>query len=572
MDTDGYASKAGQCEFTTTKDQIACDVVELLCSLGFKPTIKTDFATLRGQAVSLKYRIQFWSYRNEPVFRLARKAKRLKERTKSATRTGIRKIVSIEAVPSVPVRCIQVDSVDSLYLAGDRMIPTHNSSICAGIGLYAQAADREPVAQVVCAAADKDQARLIFNMAANYVERSPKLRNMCITYKSSIFIPQTKSVFKAISKKPNTKHGGNLSCVIIDEVHAIEDRDLVDILISGIISREQPIIVYASTAGYDKSHFFYNIYEYAKQVQKNPEINPEWLSVIYEADPEKWKDPAEWRRANPNYGVSMTENSFEAEFRTALQLPTEENRFKRLRLNIWTEQDTRTIPMDAWDKCKRTTPLESLLGEECYGGLDLAANTDLNAFSLIFPPNLEKERPHWTALVRFWFPEANMALRKRRLRGTDLDPWVKEGFITLTPGAVMDYDWIYESIQVDRERYDIKEIGFDPWNARQFAIRLQGGGLRMTEVPQNYSHLSEPTKFLLGLILSEKFNHYGNKTLRWNAANLVTNQDAKGNISPDKERAKEKIDGIVASIIGLHCAIRQIKTRSIYKDRGVVAL
>lgn len=445
------------------------------------------------------------------------------------------------------------------------------TALAAAIALYLQFADREPAAQVVCAAADKDQARIVFNMASEAVKANPLLSGMATVYKTSIFCPSTNSVFKVLSKKPNTKHGANTHGAVIDEVHAIEDRELVDVITTGMIARKQPVTVFLSTAGFDKTHFFYGLYEYAKAVQRDPSIDEAWLSVIYEADPAKWKDPEEWKRCNPNFGVTMDMDSFELDFRMACEIPAYENTFKRLRLNIWTEQDSRLIPMDRWDACIFPEwGVEVLHKRICFGGLDLASTTDLAARALVFPP--VDTMDFYDVQMRFYFPEGNLALRRRRLGATDVEPWARAGLIRLTEGEVIDYDVIREDLNRDSEEYNIKEIAFDRWNATQLAGQLDADGFTVVPTGMGFATLSDPTKFLLGLILSRRLNHRGHPVLAWNASNVGSEQDAAGNIKPSKKKSKEKIDGVVALILALSRALVNTKTESVYKKRGIITI
>lgn len=445
------------------------------------------------------------------------------------------------------------------------------TALAAAIALYLQFADREAAAQVVCAAADKDQARIVFNMASEAVKANPLLRAMSTVYRTSIFCPGTNSVFKVLSKKPNTKHGANTHGAIIDEVHAIEDRELVDVITTGTIARRQPVTVFLSTAGHDKTHFFYALYEYAKSVERDPSIDESWLSVIYEADPEKWKDPEEWRRANPNFGVTMNMESFEEDFRQACEIPAYENTFKRLRLNIWTEQDSRLIPMDRWAQCFFPEwSGEGLEKQPCYAGLDLASTTDLAAYVLAFPPR--PDRDFFDIKAHFWFPEGNLGIRRRRLGATDVEPWARAGFIELTEGEVIDYDRIRARLNADSEIYNIKEVAIDRWNATQLATQLDGDGFTVVPTGMGFATLSDPTKFLLGLILQRRLNHRNHPVLSWCAANVGAEQDAAGNIKPSKKRSKEKIDGVMATVLALSRALVNTKADSVYKKRGVITI
>lgn len=451
-------------------------------------------------------------------------------------------------------------------------VPRKNgkTALAGAIASYALYADRETAAQVVCAASDKEQAKIVFNMVKDAVEANPLLNGMSQVFKTSIYTPRTNSVFKVLSKKPNTKHGGNTSAAIIDEVHAIEDQELVDVITTGTIARSQPITVYASTAGFDKTHFFYDLYLHAKRVQADPSIDETWLPLIFEADPEKWKDPEEWKRANPNFGVTMDMESFEADYRLAMELPRYENTFKRLRLNIWTEQDTRFLPMEKWYPCYYPeATIEELRGRDCYVGLDLASTTDFASAAFVFPPFGSRE--FYDVMMYYWFPQANVALRKKRAR-MDIQPWVTEGLINLTSGEVIDYEHIRETIKQMNRLYRVREIAIDRWNAAQLSTQLDNDGFTVVPFGQGFASMSDPTKQLLGLVLARKLNHRNHKVLTWNASNVQVEEDAAGNVKPSKKRSKEKIDGIVAVIMGLSRAMVNQPKVSVYNQRGLVTL
>ena len=454
-------------------------------------------------------------------------------------------------------------------------VPRKNgkTALAAAISLYLLFADKEAAAQVICAAADKDQAGIVFRMASEMVKANALLTSLTPgrPYKSSIFSPPTNSVFKVLSKKPNTKHGANVHGAIIDEVHAIEDRELVDVITTSTIARSQPVVIYLSTAGFDKAHFFFALYNYAKMVKADPSKDERWLVDIYEADPDKWQDPQEWIRCNPNFNVTMDMESFMVDYRMAKEMTAYENTFKRLRLNVWTEQDSRAIAMEIWNECSKPTdlyPIESLRRQECYLGLDLASTTDLASCAIVFPP--APGRDFYDIIMHYWFPEENIAVRARKIGNADISQWTGSGgYITTTPGAVIDYERIRATIGEIDKLYNVREIAFDPWNATHLATLLANDGFEMVKTRQGYATMSDPTKFFLGLILQRRINHRNNPVLSWNAGNFVTEEDPAGNLKPSKKKAKEKIDGICAVIMGLSRAMVNQPATSIYASRGV---
>lgn len=571
MDTDGYVSRAGQCEFTTTNERLAHDVLELLCSLGYKPTLKVDRAKLNKRDCGSRYRIQFFSYADRPAFRLSRKRARLKPPPERPTRASNRKIIAVEPVPSVPVRCIQVDSPSGMYLAGKSMIPTHNSTIAAGVALYLLFADGEMGAEVFSAAADRDQAAIVFNTAKQMVEMSPELAKRAEVYKNAILVPATGSVYRVLSADAPTKHGLNAHGIIFDELHAQPNRELWDVLTTSIGARRQPLVFAITTAGYDRNSICWEQHEYARQVQEGIIDDPSFLPCIYAADEkDDWRDEVVWHKANPSLGVALSLEYLREEARRAEHVPAYQNTFRRLHLNQWTSQEERWLDMAEWDGCAAPVDAAQLKGRECYGGLDLASTSDIAAFVLVFPPR--DGEGLYQVLPFFWIPRDNMYERSLRDR-VPYDAWVREGLIEATPGKVIDFDHIRHRIEQLAQVYHIREIAFDRWGAIQISQALEEAGLTMVQFGQGFASMSPPTKELLRLVLDRRIAHGGHPVLRWMADNLVVKQDPAGNVKPDKAKSREKIDGMVALIMALDRALRREGEKtSIYEERGLLWL
>lgn len=571
MDTDGYISAAGQCEFTTIKGCIAKSVVHLVASLGMKPTCNVGRATLNGRDCGVKYRVQFRP--TVPVFKLARKLARQKPVGETA-RSRTRQIVSVEPVESVPVRCIQVDSPSGLFLAGETLIPTHNSEIAAAIALYMLFGDGEPGAEVYSAAADRDQAAIVFNTAAAMVRQSKGLLKRCkiIDSQKRIVIPGTNSFWRVLSAEAYTKHGLNPHCVIFDELHAQPNRDLWDVLTTGFGAREQPLLVAITTAGYDRNSICYEQYDYARRVSAGEIEDPTYFSAVYEvpAEEEDWRDERVWKAANPALGDFRSLDELRQMAARAENVPALQNTFRRLYLNQWTEQSERWIDMEAWDASAGTVNVEELAGRECYGGLDLASTTDIAALALVFPGTEEGDPAR--VLMHYWIPADQMQERVNRDR-VPYDVWVRDGRMTATEGNVIDYAAIRQHILEASEKYNIREIAFDRWGAIQLVQELEGEGLTMVPMGQGFASMSAPTKEFLTRILGKTLWHGGDPVLRWMAGNVQVKQDAAANLKPDKSASTEKIDGIVAAIMGLDRVIRHEQAApSVYEERGLIVL
>lgn len=558
MDSDGYVSAAGQCEFTATFEQLALDAQELVCSLGMKASLTVGRATMGGKDCGAKYRVQFWAYDHEPAFRLARKLARQKARPAQATRNSSRQIVAVRPVASVPVRCIEVDSPSHLYLAGATMIPTHNSTLSAGLALYFLFADGEPGAEVYCAAADRDQAHIVFDEARAMVEASKALSQYSQVFKRSIVIPRTRSTYRVLSADAYTKHGLNAHGIVFDELHAQPNRELWDVLNTSTGARRQPMMVMITTAGvYDPESICWEQHEYARQVLDGTIDDPSFFAYIAAADDDDdWADPVVWAKANPGLGVTIKLDYLETESRRAQASPAYQNTFRRLHLNQWTAQEERWLDLAAWNACARPRP--DLAGRTCFGGLDLASTTDIAAFVLCFAPE-DAGEPYWL-LPHFWIPSDSLVERVRRDR-VPYDAWLRDGLVTATPGNVIDYYYIEQTIRQLALEYDIQEIAFDRWGATALYQRMEEARQTMVQFGQGFASMSPPMKEFLKLVLSQGVAHDGNPVLRWMADNVVARMDPAGNIKPDKARSRNKIDGIVASIMALDRALRHTPSR-----------
>jgi phage terminase large subunit-like protein len=445
-------------------------------------------------------------------------------------------------------------------------VPKKNgkSTLAAGIALYLLVADGEPGAEVYFAASDRDQAAICYNEAANMVEVSPLAgRLKLVRSVKRIVYPAQKSWCKALSADVPTKEGLNIHGLIFDELHAQKTRDLWDTLHYGGASRRQPLFLSITTAGYDRESICYDQHRYAKSLLAGTSLDWEFFPYIAgAADEANWKDPEVWRAANPSYGITVKEDAFKADAAEAEASPSQENSFRRYRLNQWTEQDVRWLQMDRWDACAE--PLRSLEGRPCYAGLDLASTTDLAALVLLFPD----DDGSYDTQAYFWAPER--AFREReRANKVRLDTWAREGLIEKTPGDVLDYDRIRRKIVELAETVEIKEIAIDRWNSTQLATQLQGDGLEVVAFGQGFASMSAPTKELEVLILGNRLRHGGNKVLRWNAGNVTVETDAAGNLKPSKKKSTEKIDGIVSLIMALGRAMVRPELESVYDSQGI---
>jgi phage terminase large subunit-like protein len=434
-------------------------------------------------------------------------------------------------------------------------IPRKNgkSTLSAGIALQIFFGDKEPGGHVFSAAADRDQASIVFETAKRMIQNSKALSSRCEIYRRSIVSKVTGGYYKVLSADAGTKHGLNAHGIIFDELHAQPNRELWDVLTTSTGARRQPLTIAITTAGYDEESICYQVRDYACKVRDGLIIDPTFLPVIYGADrDDDFTQEEIWKKANPNYGISITREYLEQEALKAKESASYQNTFKRLHLNIWTQQSVLWLDMADWDACASPVDLEALKGRPCYAGLDLSATADITALSLIFPPQSENE-PYQFAWW-YWIPEEGAA-KKERLDRVPYSQWP----VNLTTGNVVDYEAIKGAIRKIGYDYSLMEIAYDPWNATQVAVDLQSEGYRMIQFRQGFVSYNEPTKEFEKLLKGRRMIHGGNPVTRWMASNVSVKTDPAANIKPVKpEHASNKrIDGITAAIMALGLACRQ---------------
>lgn len=442
------------------------------------------------------------------------------------------------------------------------------TTIAAGIGLYLMFADGEPGAEVYTAATKRDQARIAHSEATRMVKASPSLRKRIQVYKDNLSISGTASKYEPLGADADTMDGLHVHGAIIDELHAHKTRDVVDKLDTATGSRRQPLLFMITTAGFDRQSVCYEMHEYTQKVLEGIIQDDTFFGIIFSLDEgDDWQDESVWIKANPNLGVSKKFEDLQRKANKAKEMPSALFAFLRLELNVWTQSETKWIDADRWRECGKAVDAAGLRGRKCYGGLDLSSNIDISAEVLVFPP--ETGEDDYKVLCRFWVPEASMHKRSHDDR-VPYEAWVREGFITATPGDVIDYDFIFAQIDEDAQVYDLSEIAFDRWGATKIVQEIEEHGLTCVQFGQGFASMSPPMKELERLILDKKLAHGNNPVLNWMADNLVVRQDPAGNIKPDKERSRERIDGMVALAMALDRALRnEGDGSSVYDERDI---
>ena len=447
------------------------------------------------------------------------------------------------------------------------------SELAAAVALLLCCGDGEERAEVYGCAADRQQAGIVFDVAADMVRMCPALNKrvkILASQKRMVFQP-TNSFYQVLSAEAYSKHGFNIHGVVFDELHTQPNRKLFDVMTKGSgDARMQPLYFLITTAGTDTQSICYETHQKALDILEGRKIDHTFYPVIYGArEDEDWTSPAVWKKANPSLGITVGIDKVQAACDSAKQNPGEENSFRQLRLNQWVKQSIRWMPMHKWDACAFPVSEDELEGRVCYGGLDLSSTTDITAFVLVFPPLDESDK--YAVLPYFWIPEDNVDLRVRRDH-VPYDVWQRQGKLETTEGNVVYYGYIEKFIERLGERFNIREIAFDRWGAVQMVQNLEGMGFTVVPFGQGFASMSPPTKELMKLVLEQKIAHGGHPVLRWNMDNIFIRTDPAGNIKADKAKSTEKIDGAIALIMALDRAIRcgNDAGESVYDSRGLI--
>lgn len=435
------------------------------------------------------------------------------------------------------------------------------STKLAGLGLYLFSSDREPGAQVYTAATKLEQAKITHAAAEMMVAKSPSLRQLIRNHKNKLFIPGTANKFLPLGADANTQDGLNPHGAIIDELHAHPTRALWDVIDSGRGARKRSLMHAITTAGFNQEgSICLEQRNYLIQILEGQIEDDSYGGVIYTLDDgDDWFDEENWPKANPNLGVSISLDEMRTQAAKARAVPAALNNFLTKRLNVWTQVSESWLSLDDWDKGGESIDEAALLGRKCYGGLDLASKTDIAAWILLFPPSRPDEK--WVCLCRFFIPEDNMLVRDRKDR-VSYTAWARAGFITPTGGTRIDQEAIRQQILEDAGKFDLQEIGFDEWNAGKIATELMEDGIEMIALSQNFQNLSDPSKELEAMILSQSLQHGGQPVLRWMAGNVVVLRDTNDNYRPNKKKSRDRIDGIVALIMALNRAMYSAPEKS----------
>lgn len=449
-------------------------------------------------------------------------------------------------------------------------VPRKNgkTELMAAINNYILFADGEPGAEIYTVASSYDQAAIVWKVSKLMIKNSALLMDNCFCYTKTITHDSTDSFYMPVTAEEKTSHGYNAHSVTVDELHACDEKT-VDVMETSQGARLQPLFWYTTTADFDKPESICNkTLARSKKVRDGHMNDAAMLPVIFEAEREDdWHDPAIWKKANPNYGISLQLAYFLRKYNKACNEPSWQNTFKRLHLNMKTEQSRRWIDLGLWDKCADPfdRDLENFRGARCYGGLDLASTTDTACFLLMFPDLGFKIVPF------FFIPEAT-ADEKSKIDKVPYRQWEKDGLIKLTPGIRIDFAFIKAKIIEVCGIVDMVALGFDPYAAVQLSLELtENHDVPMMKVRQGYITMNEPCKRIETDMATGILSHGGNPIMREHAANVSVREDPAGNIKIDKEKSFQKVDGMSALADAYACYLASDDDESVYNERGLLS-
>jgi len=457
-------------------------------------------------------------------------------------------------------------------------VPRKNgkTTLAAGIGLIGLTQDREAGAEVYSAATNRDQASIVFKAAQAMARQSAVLRRKLTVHKYAIECLPLNGVFQALAAESDSLQGKNTHVGIVDELHAHRDGEVYEVLTTSTQARSQPLVAALTTAGNTTQSFCFTEREYVRRILEGQIEADHVLGYIATIDEDDdWRDRRSWIKANPGLGIGGIDiTAIEAEADKALATPSVLNTFLRYYLNVWVQQSDRWLDMTAWQECGEAQRFsdDDLLGMPCYGGIDLALSADLTAWALLFPlPD-----GGFAVRVRFWVPSEGIVEREHRDR-VPYSQWIRDGLIETTAGNVLDYEAVRGAVIEDSEKFDVRQIGYDPWNATTTAAKMESyDGLPMMPVRQGYVTLNAPSKELERLVMQRKLYHSGNPVLMWHADSVSVLEDNNSMIRPVKPKrdSGKKIDGIAATVIALSLAMGgEIEEQeSVYNQRGMVTL
>lgn len=454
-------------------------------------------------------------------------------------------IVSIKKVDTVKTKCIQVDSANSLFLCGRTMIPTHNTSISAPLGLGMLTIEAEPGSEVYCGATRESQADEVFRPAKAMAERARGFKGVygITVAASAIHREMGMSFFKRLIGKPG--EGQSPYCAIHDEYHEHPTSEQVDSMDTGMGARQEPLQFIITTAGTDTSSPCKDMYDYACKVLDGSFENEQFFALIYGCDQgDDWTDFDVWKKANPNLGVSISEDYLRGKLQEAIQRTSLQNTVKTKHLNVWCNVGVGWMNMAKWaENANPLMRLEDFKGSKAWVGIDLASKVDLTAMMiLIF------HESRFYLFGKYYLPSETVELKGNE----HYQRWAADGILTSTPGARTDYGYLEDDLKAVYGLLEVQEVVYDPREAEYLMQNIREQvSCPVVEFIQSAAQLSEPMKEFEAQYLAGNLIHTGDPVLAWSASNVVLRENRNKMYYPCKERQENKIDPIVAAIMAM---------------------
>ncbi|ABQ23668.1 terminase TerL endonuclease subunit [Clostridium kluyveri] len=541
MDTDGYCSKAGQCEFVQKNKIIIDGFSNLLSSLGIKHSIRKKQAKC-NEKKSTVHSVLFYVDKEHSCFKLKRKHKRLKD--KLSDRMKNKSVINIEKYKSVPVKCIAVEDEKKLYLAGKNHTATHNTTLISGISNYSVGFDNENGARVYVLANSKEQAHELFDEAKAMVEKSPFLRKRYKAQRNVIKYEDKFSEIQARASDSKRLDGLNTHLGIFDEIHEFDDFKLINVIKKSRGTRKQPLIIYITTAGYVLDGPLMQFYDDGKECLENIEDNIDERTFYYMAkldNIEEVENPELWIKANPNIGL-MDFVSLVTDWKKDRKSPQERADWITKQFNIFSDvTELSLVDIETINKNSKTLDINTLKGCECTGGYDLSETEDFTAAVLEFPLQTSEV----FILCHSWIPKARYDRDKNKQR---LDEWIKAGDLTVVPGMYVKDIYVQEWFQEQSKIYKINKIMYDPAKALRLNEALKDLGFKTEIVRQGFITLGGPLQDFKQMLLDGKVIFNNSKIYRWYLNNVKLVEDRNKNWIPTKQGKNRKIDGFAATL------------------------
>ena len=437
---------------------------------------------------------------------------------------------------------------ETMFLVGRK---NGKTTMLSAIALYMMIADGEGSAECYSVATKKDQASKAFKSACAMRAQSPEIRAIVNKRRTDMYMPSTFSSFEPLSSDSNTLDGLNAHLVIIDELHAITDRNLYEVMKQSTSSRRQPLVVMITTAGTVRECIFDNIYEYANNILDGTIKNDSFLPVLYELDKtSEWQDIKCWLKANPGLGTIKQYKYLTEQVQRAKDDFSSKKGVLCKDFNVRSNTDEKWLDFDTVEN-EETFELSDLRGTYAIGGADLSSTTDLTCATVLVYKNNKKY-----VIQQYFIPESILEYKIKEDK-VPYDKWKERGLITVCHGARVNYsdvtDWFYTL----HTKYDISAlwIGYDPWGSQYWLEEMEQIGFQMVKVIQGAKTMSNPMKELEADLKDKKVNYNNNPITKWCLLNTSIEVDKNDNIRPIKGRqSKQRIDGTV-SLIDAYCVL-----------------